>query len=196
MKQTMLSGELLEQQNIAERARLARLEAYYRDVFLRANMESEARQANPLELTPVIAPKKQRMGFLHLPGEVRNSIYRYALVFPKPINGIETKIPAIGILATSKLVHKEASSILYGENTFTFGMEINWRGLVQIQLAGFPKLLPIWPTPTYHECLRKLYIKIAFTGGLPADIEAPEFLRSQIHSMREAYDSIWDDLGM
>jgi hypothetical protein len=128
---------------------------------------------------------------------IRNKIYRYAFVQidQKPVNGITTKFPAIGLLATNKQVHQEASSILYGENSFTFGLEIDWRGRPEIQLHGFPHSLPIWPAPCYHFLLKRLRIGISFTAGLPTDLEAPEIMRKQIQSMRDAYDIIWDDLG-
>jgi hypothetical protein len=127
----------------------------------------------------------------------RNTIYRYAFVEnnQKPINGNTTKLPGIGLLATNKQVHQESSSILYGENIFTFGLAIDWRGRPEIQLYGFPQSLPIWPVPHYHPLLKSLKVEISFTGGSPTDLEAPEIMQKQIQSMRDAYDSVWDDLG-
>jgi hypothetical protein len=135
-----------------------------------------------------------RAGFFDLPGELRNQIYRLALTQYEPINGILTKLPAIQVMRSCKQVHDEASSVLYEENTFTFGIEINWTRLQRMRLYGFPSSLAIWPAPAYHRWLRKLYIQISFTPGNPNDHEAPVFLRNDIAAMRKAYDDCWDDL--
>lgn len=62
-------------------------------------------------------------------------------------------------------------------------------------LHGFPKTLPIWPAPRYHTLLQRLEIQIRFAAGLPTDLEAPEIMQNQIQAMRDAYDSVWDQLG-
>ncbi|KAK3618940.1 hypothetical protein LTR22_026172 [Elasticomyces elasticus] len=86
-----------------------------------------------------------RLGFLHLPAELRNRIYREVLLFGsielaplfihtqanhKGNNGKARVlhmrkykreiVPRLRFLRTNKQVHKEASSILYGENEFRF----------------------------------------------------------------------------
>jgi hypothetical protein len=140
------------------------------------------------------APKTRHVGFLDQPGEIRNQVYRLALTRQEPINGVLTKLPAIGLLRVCKKVHEEASSILYQENTFIFGIKINWSTLQRIGLYGFPPRLAIWPAASYHQWLRKLHIQISFTPGSPIDFEAPSFLQNDIQAMRRAYDACWDDL--
>ncbi|KAK5677102.1 hypothetical protein LTS10_010291 [Elasticomyces elasticus] len=86
-----------------------------------------------------------RLGFLHLPAELRNRVYREALLFRsielaplfihtqanhKDNNGKARVlhmrkykreiVPRLRLLRTNKQVHKEASSIFYGENEFRF----------------------------------------------------------------------------
>lgn len=59
--------------------------------------------------------------FLHLPGEIRNQIYKHLLVHDRNINpwrGDHNLSPSI--LAANKTILREASSILYGNNCFDF----------------------------------------------------------------------------
>ncbi|KAF2434980.1 hypothetical protein EJ08DRAFT_386070 [Tothia fuscella] len=148
--------------------------------------------------TTPTAPKepKEPVGFLDLPGELRNTIYRHALLRPEPIDGIDDYIPEIGLLGTCKIIHDEAGSIFYGENNFTFGLSIDWTGYAEIQLCGFPRNLAVWPARTYHPYLKRLHIKFKFESGAPNDLEGPEVMCTQIRAMRKAYDSIWDELDI
>lgn len=59
--------------------------------------------------------------FLSLPGEIRNNIYRYALVSPKPYT-VKLQFPPsdTGLLRANKQIYSEASTIFYHENTFRF----------------------------------------------------------------------------
>ncbi len=83
------------------------------------------------------SPQQATTGFFSLPGELRNKIYRYLLLFtpedhevinvrrkpskPTPpglsFDNLSGEID-LTILRTSKAVHEEASSIFYGENRF------------------------------------------------------------------------------
>lgn len=67
--------------------------------------------------------------FLDLPGELRNRIYRYALVTPERIllRGENKKQPAL--LRVSRQVRKEAIKIYYDENEFAYHF---------VDLAGAP----------------------------------------------------------
>jgi hypothetical protein len=199
-----------------ERYRQEQLDDYYRDVRRKAYgypgllpaeitamqtensfVESSVVKEHQVEASTVTlqgAAPKRKLGFLDLPGEIRNTIYRYALNWPTPINGVDTQIPAIQLLITSNLVHDEASSIFYEENTFIFGLQIDWARLPEIVLVGFPKI-PIWPAPRYHEFLSTLHIQFQFKSGDPSDTSAPEILQNSMHSMRAAYDACWDELG-
>jgi hypothetical protein len=161
--------------------------------LIESNIAKQRQVESTVAALQSIAPKR-KLGFLDLPGEIRNTIYRYALNRPAAINGIDTKIPAVGLLITSHLVHEEASSIFYEENTFMFGLQIDWARLPEIVLVGFPKV-PIWPAPRYHEFLSTLHIQFQFRSGDASDTAAPEILQKSMHSMRAAYDACWIDLG-
>lgn len=130
-----------------------------------------------------------------IPGEIRNHIYRCAFLSDGLVNGIDTKFSTIGLLMTSKKAHEEASSILYGENGFTFGMEIDWTNKPEIQLCGFPPI-GIWPAKTYHRHLKKLHVKILLRAGGHEHLSPPEIYPKQLQTFREAYDSAWQDLDM
>jgi hypothetical protein len=80
----------------------------------------------------------RRTGFTDLPPELRNTIYRY--LFARKDDFSKLKIPLTGnypkdtltksgqFLRSCKLVHNEACSILYGENTFSFHRHYDTRG--------------------------------------------------------------------
>ncbi|QDS72624.1 hypothetical protein FKW77_002202 [Venturia effusa] len=142
--------------------------------------------------------RKQTKSFDDLPAEIRNSIYRYSFVDcgHDVVNGVNTKFPGIGLLRLNKQTHLESSGILYGNNAFTFGLDIDWRNNPEVILYGFPKTLPIWPAPRYHSLLRRLEVQVRFTAGRPHDLEAPEIMQNQIQAMRDAYDGVWDGLDI
>ncbi|KAK4575303.1 hypothetical protein LTR86_001156 [Recurvomyces mirabilis] len=61
--------------------------------------------------------------FRLLPGELRNQIYRYALLEPEHIKITKhSRVLQPGILQTSKSCRKEAGDIYYQENVFAFGI--------------------------------------------------------------------------
>jgi hypothetical protein len=66
-----------------------------------------------------------RTTFYDLPRELRTKVYAYAIVRPdteplrvNPTEGQDTTDLAIGLLGTSALIRKEASSVFFGSNTF------------------------------------------------------------------------------
>ncbi|CAG5185368.1 uncharacterized protein ALTATR162_LOCUS11287 [Alternaria atra] len=77
-------------------------------------------------------------GFTDLPGELRNTIYRY--LFSRKDKDSRLRIPlksndpkdslvkSAQFLRSCRLVHNEACSILYGENTFSFHRHYDTRG--------------------------------------------------------------------
>jgi hypothetical protein len=142
-----------------------------------------------------IRDPKQK-GFLDLPGEIRNQIYRLCFVRKQHINGRRTKFPTITLLQLCKKVNEEASSILYFENTFTFGILLNFTNLQRMGLHCFPLRVDVWPAKTYHKWLRKLHIGISFSPGGKNDFSAPAFLLDDINAMRKAYDDCWEDLDI
>jgi hypothetical protein len=144
-------------------------------------------------------PKKQReepLGFVELPPEIRNAIYRYALRSDTAIKG-NARIPTIGLLRTCKQIHKEASSILYGENTFRFKATIDYKTKPEIHLTDYPdtRKQAIWPPRFYHEYLQSLHIEIDFNGGEDYEFNPPPIFEEQIQAMRDAFDEPWNDLG-
>jgi len=154
-----------------------------------------------MERSKKTVTKKQKLRFLQdVPSEIRNLIYRYSLVFKSKISG-NTKVHTIGLLQTSKQVHKEAASIFYGENTFTFHMELDWTNRAEIQLHNFPPRsrtggIPIWPTPRYHQYLTKLHVRVSFRAGAPDMLEAPPIYPLQLKSFRLSFFACWDQLQL
>jgi len=182
-------------------------ESYYRKIYELAGLPypwdqleygGNMIQNRMIEETNLSSTKlrAQPIKFLEdIPGEIRNHIYRYAFLSDELVNGIDTKFSAIGLLMTSKKAHEEVSSILYGENGFTFGMEIDWTSKPEIQLCGFPPI-GIWPAKTYHQHLKKLHVKILFRAGGHEHLNAPEIYPKQLQAFREAYNSAWEDLDI
>ncbi|KAK4451261.1 hypothetical protein QBC34DRAFT_424111 [Podospora aff. communis PSN243] len=96
--------------------------------------------------------------FLQLPGEIRNRIYRLLLVQSDPIENflIHNPFPPyIGsphvnlcgqLLRTCREIHSEATSILYGENTWSFTIYNN-HDAKSLGLACPDRLVPFfrWP---------------------------------------------------
>ena len=136
-------------------------------------------------------PKK----FLELPPEIRNKIYGFSLLYETPITGI-TSVPAIGLLRTCKQIHEEASSILYGENCFTFTALVGFKGFAEIRLVDYPdtRKTAVWPAKSYHQYLSALHIRIGFNSAEDQDLNVPPIFEQQIQAMRDAYDEAWVDL--
>ncbi len=56
---------------------------------------------------------------LALPGEIRNRMYRYVLIKPNPFAvKLQFSPRDTALLQANKMVHKEASTVFYYENTF------------------------------------------------------------------------------
>ena len=85
--------------------------------------------------TPTPPIPKSPTTFLHLPRELRDKIYTYALSTPTPIDigsilpspgywhdpvSHPPKPPTPSLLLANRQIHTEAASILYGTNTFKF----------------------------------------------------------------------------
>lgn len=66
--------------------------------------------------------------FLELPSEIRNSIYEQLLVLEEPITSLMTYCDfssefrglTLGLLLVNRIIHQEASSLLYAQNCFDF----------------------------------------------------------------------------
>ncbi|KAI9851728.1 MAG: hypothetical protein M1838_002943 [Thelocarpon superellum] len=64
----------------------------------------------------------RRLGFLNLPAELRNAIYRLVFTSKKTINFHmrENLCHSAALLSTCKQISREGSTVLYGENRFHF----------------------------------------------------------------------------
>lgn len=65
---------------------------------------------------------KSKTGFMDLPGEIRNKIYKLLLVIP-PVHaprklGSDERVYPLPLLLLCKQIHTEGIDILYGQNTF------------------------------------------------------------------------------
>ncbi|KAK4502305.1 hypothetical protein PRZ48_005730 [Zasmidium cellare] len=99
---------------------------------------------------PASTTSAKSVTFLDLPGEIRNRIYRLALVFDEPFElvpkaGGSKRAPGRALVAckkqfakslgprkvlrVNKQVNKEASDIFYGENRFCFTAVVGWQVL-------------------------------------------------------------------
>lgn len=77
------------------------------------------------------------LSFLDLPGEIRNLIYRYALVLEGPITtNFRPSELALNLLRANKQIHDEARSILHSQNTFNFFHLLTYLPLSFLQRIG------------------------------------------------------------
>lgn len=128
---------------------------------------------------PAAKDRERRKGFTDLPPELRNKVYRYAFV-----RDMSFQIPACKpwgsgglsqsgqFLRTCKLVHSEACSILYGENTFAFERHESTRGAFyehEPKEIGYQDALHFLKMigPENIQYLRDL--KIVFNDARPSD---------------------------
>ena len=60
------------------------------------------------------------VGFLDMPGELRNKIYELLLLDEQPIGPFSFQTPAIGLFCTSKEISRESMPFFYSQNCFDF----------------------------------------------------------------------------
>lgn len=68
-----------------------------------------------------VTSTRHRTGILDLPAELRVMIFRHLLIHPDGIDlrfGSSEPLPSLDILRTNRLIHREASEVLYKENRF------------------------------------------------------------------------------
>jgi len=85
---------------------------------------------NASETTQQDASKPKRDSFMDLPRELRDRIYRLAMVGKEPVD-FENPINfsrSAALLRTCKIIHEEATEVLYGENSFNFARSRQYRG--------------------------------------------------------------------
>lgn len=176
------------------------------------------------------------MSFLHLPGEIRNSIYRLLLVFPEPVDVCDCTLPeapdlqpnrhgfhitkcadgtipvdgwktrcrpddirfprvsnkadasprGLGILATNRTIHDEATFFLYSCNRFLFSLMINWWGYELTALSAFVDYMPL----AYLAMIQ--HICIPFPRIQLADHAWREILTCTYQSAACTYISAWE----
>lgn len=169
------------------------------DRFERTTHPQRAAPVQRLEKTPAISlewaasekREQHNTGFLDLPRELRDSIYRHALVLEQPFDlGDQVssrrisilpwkpapwnKYPRAGaLLCTCKQVHAEAASVLYGENRFEISLASGSMALQDLLIVdervnrctnkfGIPdRLTGLSIHPTYRE----LVTNLAFRSG-------------------------------
>ncbi|KAL2355154.1 hypothetical protein BJ546DRAFT_841234 [Cryomyces antarcticus] len=75
--------------------------------------------------------QKTKMGFLSLPGELRNQVYRILFVveFPFNISKPDNFCRSGGLLSTCRQVYVEGRTVLYSENKFIFERQIHTRAI-------------------------------------------------------------------
>ncbi|TAQ88223.1 hypothetical protein B7494_g3443 [Chlorociboria aeruginascens] len=89
--------------------------------------------------------------FLKLPGELRNRVYELCLLHQEHIHpwiGYTRQEITYGLLRANKAIHREASSVLYGQNCFNFTMA------TPEDLASFLETIGRKNT----DCIRHVYI--------------------------------------
>lgn len=86
-------------------------------------------------MAPVSASRSpgRRAGFLDLPAEIRNDIYRQVLVQEEPVDfplSTSSDRPNLSaaLLATCRQINEEAAQILYGDNRFVLRRDFRERG--------------------------------------------------------------------
>lgn len=85
---------------------------------------------------------------LQLPGEIRNQIYQYALVKPKPfVVKLQFFPQETALFRVNKQIYEEASTIFYHGNIFSFPQALFDGPPILEKLADFIRL-PIWRLAT------------------------------------------------
>lgn len=160
-----------------------------------------------------IVPPKPRLGFFSMPGELRNTVYRlcfhkasgshktreswqtarYASLDPAAVNPTTT-FGAIGLLATCRLAHEEGSSVLYGENSFGFFLEVYHSRVTGVFLPDV-RYGDAWPARRYLGWVKKLDVGVKFWCGVGWWRGVPEMFGKQMGEFREAYRVVWHDRG-
>lgn len=85
-----------------------------------------------------VMPTRRQLGLLDLPPEIRVMIFQELLVYPKTLDFGRWTLnprPPVAILRTSRLIHREASYVLYRENQFA-----NCSRSLHYSLACFPQV--------------------------------------------------------
>jgi hypothetical protein len=137
-------------------------------------------------VTPGFMPKsnsaKKWKGFLDIPAELRNQIYRHLLVkksqvsFAHPINFSRTA----ALLRTCRQVYEEARGILYSENEFRFERDhrnIRRAYSVASHEVGYQQFLRVLKSIGAHNISKLRIVEIDFEDQMPRN--------SEFHSSRE-----------
>lgn len=115
--------------------------------------------------TPILqenttAVEQKPFPFLSLPGEIRNLIYRHALVSPKTYTVKLQFFPTdTALLRVNKQIYAEASAIFYHENIFWFPQTLFVGGPILERLER-----------VYHLPPRRLQIMRNFVIDIPVSV--------------------------
>lgn len=99
------------------------------------------------------------LGWLDLPAKIRRRIFRHLLIKPRGLRFEcypQTPRVPVNVLRTNKLIHKEASAILYGENTFVDCFD-----------GGY---YPLKSFPRVSNLVQNIHIEVNMTQGYLDDI--------------------------
>lgn len=148
---------------------------------------------------------KRKKGFLDLPAELCNKVYRHLFHGPHPyrlhplagttnLRPLST-VSGITLFSTCKQIHDEASSILYGENGFLFDTYLDDKRN-RIVVSDFPKG-SVWPAQRYHKWVQRLTLRVAISAeGAWYRPKAPRRHQENLRGLRAYYEEIWADKGM
>ncbi|KAI9810695.1 MAG: hypothetical protein M1826_003483 [Phylliscum demangeonii] len=143
----------------------------------------EAAEEPTAVVLPGTAVANNRTGFLSLPGELRNQIYRLVFVDKVIINITSGQglARSAALLRTCRLVYQEGRQILYGENAFAFRRKLAPRqhsrwARVEIDtgdLGYYPMELFLKAVGPHNLCqIRELSLVLEDCRPLPADFFA------------------------
>ncbi|WPH00460.1 Hypothetical protein R9X50_00328900 [Acrodontium crateriforme] len=92
------------------------------EMLLQRTAHGPSKRLRTQDVDVTSAPRPKRAGFLDLPAELRNEIYRMAFVRKNRLNFGSPKnfSRSAAFLRTCSQVHQEGREILYGENEFYF----------------------------------------------------------------------------
>lgn len=115
--------------------------------------------------------EQKKVGFLDLPLEIRDRIYRKVMVDDEPIDFYtrENLSHSSALLRTCKTVHDEATDILYGANTFHFKRQSEYRGKYFEQRwyeVGYEDVRRFFEAIGQVNISKMNYISLQLTDGL------------------------------
>ncbi|RVX69491.1 hypothetical protein B0A52_06555 [Exophiala mesophila] len=114
---------------------------------------------------------RKKVGFLDLPFEMRDRIYRSVLVDDDPIDfyARHNLSHSSALLRTCKTVHNEATDVLYGSNSFHFKRQTQYRGKYFDEFwyeVGYEDVRRFFETIGPVNISKMNYLSLKLTDGL------------------------------